>query len=553
MSFGSAYGFLLVASARNFVAQEGRRLRNPRHLVPALLALGYFAWALRPVVLLPRSGPPLAAMEALGANAAGFATLAIGALWLQGWIWGRPRARLSFNEPEIQFFFPAPTTRRQLVRSRVTKSLLLAALGAAIPALIVQRWAPAPWWCVAIACWLTLATMDLHAAGASFARVRLHALLPERLHLPVRFASLALVGFGLWWGGSALLHPSVALAWLLWPARAIARLFMVADIREAAGALLPAFVVLVLHVIWVLVVAESFEEAALARAQVVARRVEAIRAGGASALVVGGRAGKVPFRLSVRGRPEIALTWSGLIGLSRSLAVRVFFGVLALATILIAALFLTSSPSRGDSGAGRAAAGVIAASLLGYILLLGPALVRSRVASDLLRYLELLRALPLSSARVVFGTTLAPALVLSGLWLLLVPVASLLIPVGLGGLERSVIGISLAAVGPPAILLGVLLQAFTVVLLPSWSRSEQGPLVVGRGMLASVVHLVGFPLLLIPAGVVAAMLGVGGFWLIGWRAILPAAAATSVVLGLEVAVALGVVGWFFDRLDPSDL
>lgn len=553
MSFGSAYRFLLVASARNFVVQQGRRLRKPRHLVPAVLALVYFAWVLRPVALASRRGPPLPVMEELGANALGLATLAIGALWLWGWIWGRPRARLSFNEAEIQFFFPAPTTRRQLVRSRVTRILLLAALGAAIPAWFVQRWAPAPWWCVAIACWLTLATIDLHAAGASFARVRLHALLPESLYLPVRFASLALAGLGLWWGGSSLLHQSGALAWLLWPARAIARLFLVADASEAAGALLPAIVVLALHVIWVLVVAENFEEAALSRAQVLARRVEAVRAGGVSALVAGGRAGKVPFRLSARGRPETALAWSGLIGLSRSLAARVFVVVLAGTTIVIAALFVATSPSRGDSGAGLAAAGVIAAILLGYILLLGPVMVRSRVATDLLRYLDFLRALPLSGARVVFGTALAPTIVLCGLWLLLVPVASLLIPVGVGGWERSAIGLSLAAVGPPAILLGVLLQAFTVVLLPSWSGIEQGPLVIGRAMLASAVQVVGFPLLLIPASVVAAVLGAGGFWLIGWRAIVPAAAATSVVLGLEGALALGLVGRLFERLDPSDL
>jgi hypothetical protein len=340
---------------------------------------------------------------------------------------------------------------------------------------------------------------------------------------------------------------------LLWPARAIARLFLVADATAAVGSLLPAVVVLALYVIWVLVVAEDFEEAALSRAQVLARRVEAVRSGGASALVAGGRAGKVPFRLSARGRPEIALAWSGLIGLSRSLAVRVFIGVLAGTTIVIGAIFVALSPSRGDSGAGLAAAGVIATILLGYLLLLGPAMVRGRVATDLLRYLDLLRALPLSGARVVFGTALAPTLVLSGLWLLLVPVASLLMPVGLGGWERSAVGLSLAALGPPAILLGVLLQAFTVVLFPSWAGSEQGPLVIGRGMLASVVHLIGYPLLLIPAGIVAAVLGAGGFWLIGWRAILPAAAATSVVLGLEVVVALGVVGRFFERLDSSDL
>lgn len=553
MSFGSAYRFLLVASARNFVVQQSRRLRKPRHLVPAVLALAYFAWVLRPVALASSRGPPLAVMEELGANALGFATLAIGSLWLWGWVWGRPRARLSFKEAEIQFFFPAPATRRQLVRSRVIKSLLLAGMGTAIPALIVHRWAPAPWWCVAIACWLTLATIELHGAGASFARVRLHALLPEPLHLPVRFASLALVGFGLWWEGRALLHESGALAWLLWPARAIARLFLVADATAAVGALLPAVVVLALHVIWVLVVAENFEEAAVSRAQVLARRVEAVRAGGASALVAGGRAGKVPFRLSVRGRPEIALAWSGLIGLSRSLAVRVFVVVLVGTTIVTAALFVAASPSRSGSGAGFAATGVVAAILLGYLLLLGPAIVRGRVATDLLRYLDVLRALPLSGARVVFGTSLAPTLVLSGLWLLLVPVAALLIPVGLGGWERSAIGLSLAAIGPPAILLGVLLQAFTVVLLPSWSGTEPGPLVIGRGMLASVVHLIGFPLLVIPAAVVGVLLGGGGFWLIGWRAILPAAAATSVVLGLEVTLALRVAGRFFDRLDPSDL
>ena len=48
-------------------------------------------------------------------------------------------------------------------------------------------------------------------------------------------------------------------------------------------------------------------------------------------------------------------------------------------------------------------------------------------------------------------------------------------------------------------------------------------------------------------------MGVGGFRLVGWGAILPAAAATSVVLVLEVALALGLAGRLFERLDPSDL
>jgi hypothetical protein len=258
----------------------------------------------------------------------------------------------------------------------------------------------------------------------------------------------------------------------------------------------------------------------------------------------------VPFRLSSRGRPEVALAWKALIGMSRSLAVRVFavVGVVVMGVLVAISLLAPSGP--GATGTGML--GFMAAATMACLALYGPVVIRQGLATAL-RDLDFLRTLPLSGTRIVLGHAMAPAVVLSALWLLLVPVVSLLLPVPLDGSRRTALALALLVVGPPSLLLGVLLQAFTVVLLPSWSTNEPGPLAIGRNLLASVVQFIGFPLLLLPAAIVAAVLGTGGYWLMGWPAIPLAAAATAAVVGLEAALAVVLVGRILERLEPGDL
>jgi hypothetical protein len=507
-----------------------------------MLGVLYFWWVLRsnsPAGLAARL--PWVASLARDAEKIGAVTIAAGAL--ASWMFGKPRPRLVFTDAEVHFLFAAPLTRRQVVHFRLVKALLQAVVPAAVATVFAGRTAA-----FGVAAWLAFATLELHAMGASFARARLHE---RATGLRLRVAQIvgivlaaAVVGGVAASGASLTSGPS---AWLLWPARVLVRPALAEGVHPFLLALAPALLVLALHYTWVLGAAVRFEDAAVEGAERLARRLESVRAGGGTALLASGRARPVPFRLPRSASPEVALAWKGLIGIGRSLALRIFAVVVPLTLATAVGAFL------GGSGPDRpipSALGVLAA-----ILLLVVAMIPFRgggLAGDIGR-LDFLRALPLSGARIVLGQALSPALLLAAVWLVLVPPASFLFPADLDALERSCLGLTLAVVGPPALLLGVLLQASVVVVVPGWAATGAGPLAVGQSMLSSVVHLVGLPILLVPAALTMIVLVAVGRPLIGWVAVPAAGAATAAVLAAEIALALLVAGRAFERLDPSDL
>jgi len=189
--------------------------------------------------------------------------------------------------------------------------------------------------------------------------------------------------------------------------------------------------------------------------------------------------------------------------------------------------------------------------VLALVLLVGPAYAGGGLASDLGR-IDFLRTLPLSGARIVLGQTLAPALLLAGIWIALLPAAAFLVPLPLGGFERCLLALALAIAGPPLLLLGVVVQASVEALLPGWTAGIRA-FEMGRTMLKQVVHLIAFPMVSIPAALTAAAVIAGGQGLVGWAAAPLAGTAMALVTAVEVALALGIVGRLLDAIDPSDL
>ena len=140
--------YLRFTSFKNWLLARGRRLRQPKYLIGALVGCAYFYFFFfRP---LGESGsrrvPPAASEEAR--RAMELATAALPADWLPAtsalgalglltfftfmWIIPAQRAALGFSEAEIAFLFPAPISRRGLVHFRLISSQFRSLIGAAV-------------------------------------------------------------------------------------------------------------------------------------------------------------------------------------------------------------------------------------------------------------------------------------------------------------------------------------------------------------------------------------------------------------------------------------
>jgi ABC-2 type transport system permease protein len=566
MALLPAVRLLLVRGLVNRVRAQLRRIRQPRYLVATVLGLLYWGWYLGHVlggVGTGRRGLPAAWLPSVELGLAGLA-LALTALT---WIFGGDRGALTFTEAEIQFLFPAPLSRRQLIHYKLLRSLALGLLGSAFTTLVFGRTLGGPPVLFALGSWLALATFSFHGLAASFTRAGLarHGLAGLRRGLLAATLVVAALALLAWAGRQvdlpalgddprawlAALAPAIdgsPLGWLLWPVRAPIRLALARDLQGFLLALPGALLVLGLHYAWVMAAVFQFEDGAVAEAQRRARLVEAARAGGARGLVRAKGKRRPPFRLAPRGRPEVAFLWKGLIAGGRTVGLR---GLLVIMVVLPGSMALALGRFAG-SGA-LALASSLAALLWVMVLLLGPTLARADLRTDLPN-LEALRTLPLTGAQVVRGELLAPLVTLTALqWLTLPLAAALPAPVSLG--VRAALALAAALVGPAFTLVSLTLRNGFVVILPGWAPTgvgrTRGPETLGLGIIALVGNLLALALALVPAGLLGGLVLLAGWPLLGLHGAPLAALAAAGLLCFEAWLATGLLGGFFDRLDPS--
>src|SRR5262245_11841054 len=127
----SASLYIIVCSAKNRIRVRLRRLREPRYLFGAIAGAAYFYFAFFSRVRAGRargrrrSGAPppevLATLSAAGPAAAGLLLMIVTTLFSMLPV---TSSLLVFSEAEIQFLFPAPVSRRQLLLHRILRSQL---------------------------------------------------------------------------------------------------------------------------------------------------------------------------------------------------------------------------------------------------------------------------------------------------------------------------------------------------------------------------------------------------------------------------------------------
>src|SRR5207249_2998836 len=197
---------------------------------------------------------------------------------------------------------------------------------------------------------------------------------------------------------------------------------------------------------------------------------------------------------------------------------------------------------------------------IGMSLILGPQLMRQDFRQDL-AVADILKMYPLRGWQVALGELLAPVTILTAIqWCLLVLAAGLpwhlfgdmLVPLS----TRLAVGLGAAMVCPMLNLISLLIPNLAVLLFPSWfqggKESPQGIEATGQRLIAMLAQLLVFLVaLVLPFGALGVVLWTSHS-LIGWAAaVLPGCAAAAIILAIESAFGLVLLGRLFERLDLS--
>src|SRR5262245_18533219 len=173
--------YITACTARNRFRVRLQRLREPRYLLGGIVGVAYVyfsvfarrngrAAAARRAGRVARIPPPLAAMATAGPALGGIVLLAITALT---WILPGNSNLLAFSDAEIQFLFPAPVPRRQLLIHRMLRSQLGLLFGSVVVGVMTPSLDGFARLRVSIATWLILVTAKVYFAGVTLSRARL--------------------------------------------------------------------------------------------------------------------------------------------------------------------------------------------------------------------------------------------------------------------------------------------------------------------------------------------------------------------------------------------
>ena len=572
MSFPRAVAFLWAATWRNRIRRQLERLRKPRYLLGVLVGVAYlYSVFFRrldfrgSVGTVPEGVRLFAELSLVGS--------ALGTLFA-AWALGRDRPSLTFSETEVVQLFPAPVPRRALLQYKLVRGLLGTSLGALFATLFLGRAiSPHPVLFFVGAC-LALGTLYLHSTAASFVRTRLSArgLWGQVVRWGAVGGVLALVALAVFTSlrehpvpedlssGRALrgwlqaLTASPGVAAVLWPGRLLVAPALAQSVDDFLWALPPALALMAAHYGWVLWAEVPFEETAVVRAESRSRE-RMLRASGRMTRVGSLTLSRPPFRLLPRGRPEVALIWKNLIARKRmGGGFAVFLAFIILGGVIAAMM--------GDTRLftdTRRVLGPVALALSVMLTVVGPSAFRMDLRMDLPK-LDLLRAMPLTGRQVVRAQLAASSLALASFQLALLAVALVLGP----GVEASRLGgwwwpggLALAFLLPAVSLSGLFVQNAAVVLFPSWVPADTGERArgieaMGQRLLAVVGTLVVMLVGLIPAGLVALVVGLPVSTLLGpWALPVAGFVAAGVLVG-EVWLGVMALGHAFERLDVSE-
>lgn len=570
----SAFVYLTVRGVVNRVRVRVRRLRDPRYLVGLTVGVLYFYF-----VLFSRPGGGRGHAGAAGIKAiAGFAgpliALASVVLFVVvaiAWVWPSSSKAIAFTRAEVQFLFPAPLTRHQLLHYKLIRSQTASLLGSLILTVFFRPGTFMAAWTVITGIWLVFGILNLHFTGVALARESLtehgvSGLRRQWLPIAVIVAAVGVIAMTLIRDGPRLSSLATgrqvvgelgralttgAAGWALWPTRAIVRLPLATSTAEYWRALPAVLGLLVLNYIWVMRSDAAFEEASAEQSEKVVRGRLAPRP--ARVTVV-----STPFSLASRGRVETAILWKNLILLGRYASLRTLWRLVP----LVIAVAAVASGSRRTGLISILS--VIALGGVGLVVLLGPQIVRNDLRQDL-GHLALLKTWPVRSAALIRGEVLAPAAVLTGFaWIFIIASVLLVtrVPSNAAGMARVVLnrvsyGIAALLIAPPIVLVQLIIQNGLVVLFPAWAvigaTRSRGVDVMGQRLLMQAAIWLTLLVAIVPAVLMAGVLGAGIYLATGVVPIIAPVALGAAVILAEALLATEALGRALDRTDVGSL
>ena len=557
--------YLITRSSRNWLRGLLRRLRSPRYAAALLLGLGYLGL----VYLSQQNGSGFIPVPAVALGG----TLFLGILMVKWWVFGADRLALALTPAEIQFFFPAPVTRRALLTYKLLRAQWVIVISVLLWTFLLRRGEGftlglLPY---ALSLWVFFATLFFHRLGVALTRDTLleygvagvRRTWPILLILGTLITTLSLTLQRLPLDGSLLvpegplgaletLFETPPFAYLAWPLRIPLRPLEATTMLDWLVDLSAAGVFLALHVVWILRADRSFEDAAVEasarRAELLARWKTQGRVGAPS------RVRWVWLRLPARGTPVGAIIWKNVTRLLRTITPAL---LITMVVLISAGLFV--SLSEDQDGTSVKLVGTMALGWAAALALLGSQWIRIDLRGEL-DHLATLKAWPLSGVAIMTGQVFSSALVLALLQAVLATFGLVTLaydpaPYMLPGLLSS-LALTGWVVLIPLNAVSVAIPNGAALLFPAWVRTEIRPggieqigqhlLTAGMSLLVLLVALLGPAL---AGGVVAYLL-----WtrLQAW-ALMPAGLLVAAGLALESFLLLEWLGARFDRLEPSEL
>ncbi|HSJ15932.1 MAG TPA: putative ABC exporter domain-containing protein [Longimicrobiales bacterium] len=572
------FAFLIGREAANRLRRQVRRLRSPRYALALLVGVGYF-W-------MVFGGPGMG--DSARGSGQGYLVAAryVGPLLLAlyvslTWLLGR-RDALAYRPAEIHFFFPAPITRRDLLRYRLLRGQVPLAFTALFLTLATHA-APLPWWLRLPSLYVLLGTIQLHhmAAALVHASAEQQGLAGWRRNwIPLLLFGAAALSVLVALAGAmpelraadgaravlerlALLleHPGVSVP--LAPFRFVLAPLTAGSLTEWAIAIGLAILVLAAHYVWVLRSDVAFEEAAAESGMRQARALDALRTGGMGSYTRAlarpeqkRTAGRAAFALRSSGAPEVAIVWKNLTFVLRNTTRAL--PLLLLIALGATAAILTAAGSTPDQVLRRIGFMLLALGVTAVVA--GPVWIRNDLRMDL-RFIELIRTLPLSPARLVGAEIAASALTLSIIQAALLAagsgavVLSGTLPIAATRLVLPALAVLVAV--PAIAILGVTIQNTITLAFPAWvqlgAERPSGVEAMGQNILTLAGAAVLLALSLLPALLLG---GLGaGVVALQWRAAAPYAGGLLALVAVygEVLLALPLLGRLYARTDPGEL
>lgn len=563
--------YIIVCSARNRARARLRRLREPRYLLGAIVGAAYLYFSVFARMRTSRTSaarraargagripPSLASLVPVAPALAGLALLAVTVV---SWLVPMKSGLLDFSDAEMQFLFPAPISRRQLLVHRMLRSqlgLLFASVIVGIASPSVAGFARLR---VSIAMWLLLVTLKIYFTGITLARTKLLSASVRARAIAWMPVALVVAAAGIVANalartlvaapptgpidaltriGDVLTHGAARV--VLWPFVAAARPVFASWPEPYLSSLAAAVVVLGAAIAWVLFSDQAFQDAA--------EDAAVRRAAAPSAHQPAYRVRSSGWRLSAVGRPEIAFVWKGAMQTMRVVDRRSLVRIAApFVALTIAAMAL------GRSNGFATTLGLFVTVAAGFSILMAPQALRVDMRQDL-RHLEVLKTWPIAPAAVVRGELIWPGMLLtSSAWTFLavaVLLSGTVFPT-LGAALRVSGGAALAIAAPALIFAQLTIHNGVALIFPAWvplgNQRARGLDAMGQRLIMLAATWLALLVMILPGVVAGGIVWFAFRAFIGDAAIVLAALVGASVVAIEVLLATEALGPAYEQLD----